>query len=85
MGLAIYFWDYGMKRGDIQALGAFSYVEPFIGAVLVTLFTSEALDWNLLWSGTLVLGGAVLASASLWPQVRGAAGYHSDGDRPAHF
>ena len=70
MGLAIYFWDYGMKRGDIQTLGAFSYVEPFIGAVLVALFTSEALDWKLLWSGTLVLGGAVLASASLWPQVR---------------
>ena len=38
MGLAIDFWDFGIKRGDIQALGAFAYVEPFIGAVLVALF-----------------------------------------------
>lgn len=66
MGLAICFWDYGVKHGDIQALGAFSYVEPFIGAVLVALFTSGTLGSNLFWSGTLVLGGAALASVSLW-------------------
>ena len=29
MGLALFFWDFGVKRGDIQALGAFSYVEPY--------------------------------------------------------
>ena len=84
MGLAIYFWDYGIKHGDIQALGAFSYVEPFIGAVLVALFAGEVLGWNLLWSGILVFGGAALASVSLWPQVR-PSGYHSYGDRPARF
>lgn len=66
MGLAIYLWDYGVKRGDIQALGAFSYVEPFIGAVLVALFTNGVLGWNLLWSGVLVLGGAALSAVSLW-------------------
>ena len=66
MGLAIYFWDYGIKHGDIQALGAFSYVEPFIGAVLVSLFAGGVLGWNLLWSGILVIGGASLASVSLW-------------------
>ena len=32
MGLAIYFWDFGVKKGDIQALGVFAYTEPFIGA-----------------------------------------------------
>lgn len=66
MGLAIYFWDFGLKRGDIQALGAFSYVEPFIGASLVALFTGGVLHLSLLWSGLLVVGGAVIASASLW-------------------
>lgn len=69
MGLAIYFWDHGLKRGDIQALGAFSYVEPFIGAVLVALFTSAAFDTSLLWSGALVVGGAVIASAGLFRQA----------------
>ena len=67
MGLAIYLWDYGMKRGDIQALGAFSYVEPFIGAILVAAFTSATLEWNMVWSGSLVVTGAILASKSLWP------------------
>ncbi|MCA1441819.1 hypothetical protein I6F07_16670 [Ensifer sp. IC4062] len=50
----------------MQALGAFSYVEPFIGAVLVAVFTGAAVSWSLLWSGLLVVTGAVIASASLW-------------------
>ena len=66
MGLAIYFWDYGLKKGDMQALGAFSYVEPFIGAVIVAVFTGVALNLSLLWSGVLVVVGAVIASAGLW-------------------
>jgi len=70
MGLAIYFWDFGMKRGDIQALGAFSYVEPFIGALLVAIFTSGTLDWNVFSSGCLVVSGAILASKSLWTVAR---------------
>jgi drug/metabolite transporter (DMT)-like permease len=74
MGLAIFFWDCGVKHGDIQALGAFAYVEPFIGAVLVALFTGTFLQWELLWSGALVIGGAVLASASLWSAPGGTAG-----------
>lgn len=70
MGLAIYFWDYGLKRGDIQALGSFAYVEPFIGALLVALFTRAVLDISLLWAGLLVVGGAIVASASLWKGPR---------------
>lgn len=70
MGLAIYFWDFGVKRGDMQALGAFAYVEPFIGAVIVAVFTGAALSWSLLWSGVLVVTGAVIASASLWQVKR---------------
>ena len=70
MGLAIYFWDFGLKRGDIQALGAFSYVEPFIGAVLVALFTGATLSLSLFWSGLLVVTGAVIASAGLWRKAQ---------------
>jgi drug/metabolite transporter (DMT)-like permease len=66
MGLAIYLWDFGMKRGDVQALGALSYIEPLIGALLVVLFAGGVLELSLLWSGTLVVGGALIASASLW-------------------
>ncbi len=66
MGVAIYFWDYGVKRGDLQALGVFSYSEPFIGALLVALVTGAALQIDFLWSGALIVAGAVVASASLW-------------------
>ena len=66
MGLAIYFWDFGVKRGDIQALGVFSYSEPFIGALLVALVAHANLRIELLWSGALVVAGAIVASAGLW-------------------
>jgi drug/metabolite transporter (DMT)-like permease len=69
MGLAIYFWDFGLKKGDIQALGAFSYVEPFIGAVIVAVFTGAALTLSLVWCGLLVITGAIIASASLWKKA----------------
>ena len=66
MGLAIYCWDHGMKRGDIQALGAFSYTEPFIGALLVAIFTGATITWSLQLSGLLVVTGAIVASIGLW-------------------
>jgi hypothetical protein len=59
-------WDYGVKHGDIQALGAFSYTEPFIGAILAALATGTALSLDLLWPGFLIVGGAAIASSSLW-------------------
>lgn len=77
MGIAIYCWDHGIKRGDIQALGAFAYVEPFIGAVLVSLFAQGTIGPVLLLPGLLVVGGAMLASGSLWSRrtPRPSAGF----------
>jgi drug/metabolite transporter (DMT)-like permease len=72
LGLAIYLWDFGVKQGDIQALGAFAYVEPFVGAVMVALFTNGVLGLDLLWSGALVVGGAAIAGTSLWKSVSAA-------------
>jgi drug/metabolite transporter (DMT)-like permease len=70
MGLALYLWDFGVKHGDIQALGAFAYVEPFIGALLVAVCARGVLGADMLWSGGLVVGGALLASTSLWRPER---------------
>jgi drug/metabolite transporter (DMT)-like permease len=81
MGLALYLWDFGVKHGDIQALGAFSYVEPFIGALLVAGFARGVLAPELLWSGALVVGGAALASRSLWRPTSSAQ--ESDTSEPA--
>lgn len=66
MGIAVVLWDNGMKRGDLQALGAFANVEPLIGAVFAALFAGAAIGAELVWSGVLVICGATLASANLW-------------------
>jgi drug/metabolite transporter (DMT)-like permease len=72
MGLALYFWDYGVKRGDIQALGATSYVEPLIGAFLVVAAGQGLFHWSMLLAGMLIIGGSVLAAGSLWGAGREA-------------
>lgn len=66
MGLALYFWDYGVKRGDIQALGAASYVEPLIGGFLVVAAGQGVFHWTMLLAGMLIIGGSILAAGSLW-------------------
>jgi drug/metabolite transporter (DMT)-like permease len=66
MGLALYLWDFGVKRGDIQALSAFSYFEPFIAALLVAALGQGSVGWNVAVGGVLIVGGAVMASRGIW-------------------
>ena len=59
----------GLRRssaGDIQALGAFSYVEPFLGAAWSPCSPRGELGWTLLVAGVLIVGGAALAARSAW-------------------
>jgi drug/metabolite transporter (DMT)-like permease len=65
MGLALFLWDYGVKRGDIQALGAISYIEPFVGAALVAIVGQGTINASLAASGILVVCGALVASRGL--------------------
>ena len=37
VGLAFFVWDYGVKRGDIKALGACSYASPLLSTLLLIL------------------------------------------------
>jgi drug/metabolite transporter (DMT)-like permease len=80
-GLALYLWDHGIKRGDLQALGAASYAEPFLGAALVGLLGRGELGWPLLWAGVLIVGGAALAARNTWHPEPGA-GAARDGPTP---
>lgn len=74
MGLALYLWDHGVKRGDLQALGASSYAEPFLGALLIVLLGQGELGWPLLWAGVLIVGGAALAARGVWGEETPADG-----------
>ena len=62
VGAAFYAWDYGVKHGNIQTLGALAYSIPLLStALLVVLGLAEA-TWALAAAAALIAGGAVLAS-----------------------
>lgn len=62
VGLAFYLWDIGMKKGDIKALGAASYLTPILSTGLLILAGRGEANATLLAACALVVGGAVLAS-----------------------
>jgi drug/metabolite transporter (DMT)-like permease len=64
-GLAFFFWDYGVKRGHIQALGAASYAAPLLSTLVLILFGFASATWTIALACLLITGGAVLASFDL--------------------
>jgi drug/metabolite transporter (DMT)-like permease len=65
-GGAFYLWDHAVKRGDIRALGAFSYATPILSTALLILCGLAPPTGALLIAALLVTVGAVLASRDLW-------------------
>lgn len=66
VGAAFFLWDHGVKRGDIKALGALSYITPLLSTGLLIAFGRAEPSLNLLLSCVLIVGGAVLASRDMW-------------------
>lgn len=65
VGLAFYAWDIGVKRGNIQVLGAASYAAPLLSTlVLIASGFAEATP-TILLACVLITSGAVLAAKSL--------------------
>ena len=62
VGAAFYAWDYGVKNGDIQILGAASYAAPLLSTLILTLFGFAEPSWSIAAACLLVTGGAVLAA-----------------------
>ena len=62
VGAAFYAWDYGVKNGDIQILGAASYTAPLLSTLILTLFGFAEPSWGIALACLLVTGGAVLAA-----------------------
>jgi len=66
VGIAFFVWDYGVKRGDIQALGAFSYASPLISTLLLVLFGRASASAILVLACLLIVGGAILAAQDVF-------------------
>jgi drug/metabolite transporter (DMT)-like permease len=66
VGLAFFVWDYGVKRGDIKALGACSYASPLLSTLLLILAGKAEATATVLVACLLIVGGALIASRDLW-------------------
>ncbi|HYC05278.1 MAG TPA: DMT family transporter [Azospirillaceae bacterium] len=65
LGAAFFVWDVGVKRGDIHALGAISYVTPLLSTLLLILAGRAEGAWSVWAACALIIGGAVVAAKGL--------------------
>lgn len=71
VGIAFFAWDIGMKRGNIQTLGAASYAAPLLSTLLLVAAGINQPSITLLVAGCLIVAGAALAaSASTAKELR---------------
>lgn len=66
VGAAFFVWDYGVKRGDIKALGAISYASPLISTLLLIATGKASATMAVLLGCIAIVGGAVLAARDLY-------------------
>ncbi|PWV98111.1 EamA domain-containing membrane protein RarD [Hoeflea marina] len=65
VGAAFYTWDIGMKKGDIQVLGALSYSAPLLSTLVLIAFGYGEPSLSILLACVLITGGAALAAKNL--------------------
>jgi drug/metabolite transporter (DMT)-like permease len=65
VGAAFYVWDYGVKRGDIQVIGASAYAAPLLSTAILIVAGYATATWSVALAALLIAGGGVLASKDL--------------------
>lgn len=65
VGLAFFVWDHGVKRGDIQVLGAASYLSPLLSTLLLILAGWGAFTAPIGFAAIAITLGAMIASMDL--------------------
>lgn len=73
VGLAFYVWDIGVKRGDIQVLGAASYSAPLLSTLILILTGYATYSHLIVIACLLITAGAILAAKDLLFGRRSAA------------
>lgn len=72
VGAAFYAWDHGVKRGNIQALGAASYAAPLLSTLILIATGFAEPTISVLVACLLITAGAVLAAKSMLFRSRGS-------------
>jgi len=65
VGLAFYTWDYGMKHGDINVLGAGSYLAPLLSSLALVAAGFADFSWAIGTACVLITLGAVIAAKDM--------------------
>lgn len=65
VGLAFFTWDIGVKRGDIQVLGAAAYSAPLLSTLLLIAFGFGALTVSVGLACLAITFGAVIAAKDM--------------------
>jgi drug/metabolite transporter (DMT)-like permease len=65
VGAAFYVWDYGVKHGDIRALGASAYAAPLLSTAILIAAGTATPSWSIVVAAVLITAGAVLAARDL--------------------
>lgn len=65
VGAAFYTWDLGVKRGDIMALGASSYVSPLLSTLVLIMSGFALFHWSVIVACLLITIGAVIAAKDM--------------------
>jgi drug/metabolite transporter (DMT)-like permease len=78
VGAAFYAWDYGVKRGNIQVLGAASYAAPLLSTLVLIVAGFAEPTLNIIAACVLITSGAVLAAKSLLFGKGAAAGRRAE-------
>jgi drug/metabolite transporter (DMT)-like permease len=65
VGLAFFTWDVGMKKGDIQVLGAASYATPLASTFVLILAGFGEATWVIGAAAVLITVGALIAAKDM--------------------
>ncbi|WP_048645086.1 DMT family transporter [Nitratireductor soli] len=65
VGAAFYAWDYGVKRGNIQVLGAASYAAPLLSTLILIAAGAAEATTNIVAACLLITFGAALAAKNM--------------------
>ncbi len=65
VGGAFFTWDIGVKKGDIQVLGASSYAAPLLSTLVLVAVGLAPATWVVAIACVLIVGGAVLAAKEI--------------------
>lgn len=71
VGAAFYAWDHGVKRGNIQVLGAASYAAPLLSTLVLIAAGLAEPTANILAACLLITGGAALAAKNMFSRGGG--------------